>query len=117
MSDNDPRIADRQSSAAGVMARLWWMLLGNVLLAFSLVFIFERSGGFFHAADVVFWITVASLVLIRYVDIRFLDGRTTTNAPTSIRHWIRYVALLVLCSGALWALAHATSYALAGRGS
>jgi hypothetical protein len=97
------------------MARLWWMLLGNILLAFSIIFIFENRGSFFHAADGVFWITLASLVLIRYLDIRFLDGCTATGEHASITNWIRYVALLIACSTAVWVLAHVASYLLAAR--
>jgi len=115
MSEHEHQTADKQSSVAGVMSRLWWMLLGNALLAFSIIFIVQRSEGFFHTADVVFWAAVASLVLIRYVDVRFLGGQTATGAPASGRHWIKYTALLLVCSVLLWAVAHAAAYALAAR--
>ena len=54
------------------------VLGGNMFLAFSLIFILFNKGGFFHPADWVFWITVATLVAMRYVDIRFCDGQTAT---------------------------------------
>lgn len=93
------------------MARLWWMLLGNMVLALCLIFIYRNTGGFLHAADPVFWVTVASLVLVRYLDIRFFHGRTATDgAPASITHWVRYTVLLVACSAAVWVLAHAANY-------
>ncbi len=106
MPASDSQIQDRQSTLAGIMARLWWMFLGNILLAFSLLFIVQNGGRFFHVADWVFWIALASLVLIRYVDIRFLGGCTGTGEPTSVRHWTRYAAVLTLCSTAAWILAH-----------
>jgi hypothetical protein len=106
---------DRQDTAAGVLARLWWMLAGNAVLALSAVFILHNTTGFFHTADVVFWCAAASLVLIRYLDIRFLNGLTATGAPASARHWIKYTILLLVCSAVVWALAHAASRLFAGR--
>jgi hypothetical protein len=115
MSDHGPQTADRQGTAAGVLARLWWMLLGNAVLALSVVFIFHNTTGFFHAADVVFWCAAASLVLIRYVDIRFLNGLTAIGEPASMRHWVRYTVVLIVCSAAAWILAHAVNQLLVSR--
>lgn len=115
MSAHDSQVTDRQSSALGLLARLWWMFFGNVVVAFSILFIVQNQGGFFHAADWVFWITLASLVLIRYADIRFLDGCTVTGARASVTHWIRYAALLIACSTVVWTVAHLATYLLAAR--
>ena len=103
----DTKIGERQSTLSGVMARIWRMFFGNLLLAFSIIFIVQNGGRFFRAADWVFWIVLASLVLIRYVDIRFLGGFTGTGEPACITHWIRYAALLTALSIALWVLAQA----------
>ncbi len=92
------------------MARLWWMLLGNGILAFCVIFIFENKSGFLHAADWVFWIAVATLVVVRYLDIRFLHGETAAGGPASLRHWVKYVILLLVSSTAVWALAHAANH-------
>ncbi|MCU0913687.1 MAG: hypothetical protein MUC88_03880 [Planctomycetes bacterium] len=106
---------DKQSTPLGILARLWWMLIGNVLLAFSLIFIYRREGGFLHAADGVFWVTVASLVLVRYLDIRYLNGQTPTGQPASLRDWNRYVILLPAAAAAVWILVHAANRLLAGQ--
>jgi hypothetical protein len=115
MSGHDPQTTDKQSSALGMMARLWWMLLGNAILALSIVFVVENKEGFFHTADWVFWITVATLILVRYLDIRLLDGTTATGAHATTIHWVKYVALLAACTTAVWALAHAANYWLVSR--
>jgi len=86
------------------------MFFGNLVLAFSIIFIVQNGGGFFQTADWVFWIALASLVLIRYVDIRFLDGCTGAGEPASLTHWIRYASVLTACSVALWVLAHVAGY-------
>ena len=109
------QVEDRQSTPLGLLARLWWMFFGNVVLAFSILFIFENRGGFFRTADWVFWIDVAGLMLVRYADIRFLDGCTVTGARASVGHWIRYAILLVACSTGVWAIAHVASRILTMR--
>jgi hypothetical protein len=115
MAGQDPQTLDRQSTAAGVVARLFWMLFGNALLAFALVFILHNESGFLHTADGVFWITVAVLVLVRYLDIRFCGGLTATGAPASSRHWVKYVVLLLAVSTTAWILAHAANYVFVTR--
>jgi len=115
MSARNDQTIDKQSSLLGVLARLWWMLLGNVVLAFSLIFVFRNEGSFFHPADWVFWITVATFVAIRYLDIRFLDGQTATGEKASMTNWGRYVVLLLVCSTVLWAIAHAANYLFGSR--
>jgi hypothetical protein len=117
MSGHDPQTTDKQSTGLGIIARLWWMLLGNAILAFSILFIVENKDGFFRIADLVFWTAVGTLVLVRYLDIRLLNGLTVTGSPASIRHWVKYVAILVACSTTTWALAHAVNYWLGSGGS
>jgi len=115
MSGHDLQTTDKQGTALGIMARLFWMLLGNAILALSVVFIFENKGGFFHTADWVFWITVATLMLVRYLDIRLLGGTTATGADATTAHWVKYVALLVACSATIWALAHLANHLFVSR--
>ena len=109
------QIDDKQSMGRGILARIWWMFLGNVVLAFCILFIVQNQGRFFLAADWVFWIDVATLVLVRYLDIKFLDGATVTGARASISHWIRYAALLIAGSAVVWVLAHVANYVFVAR--
>ena len=115
MAAREEQVSNGQGTLGGILARLWWMLFGNVVLALSLIFIFRKEGGFFHPADWVFWITVATLVLVRYVDVRFCDGQTATGRPASTADWSRYAGLLVAGAILLWAIAHATNYVFVSR--
>jgi hypothetical protein len=108
--DNPSR--DRQGTLCGMLARFWWMFFGNVVGAIALVFVAENRRGFFHPADAVFWAAVASLVLVRYLDVAFLDGCTGTGERTSLRHWVRYAVVLTALALVLWALAHVANYLL-----
>jgi hypothetical protein len=115
MSARNPQITDKQSTALGFLARFWWMLIGNVVLALSLIFIYHNEGGFFHPADGVFWVTVATLVIVRYLDIKYLDGQTATGTHASIRNWVVYVILLIACSTVAWGIAHVANHLSAGN--
>ena len=112
MAGRDPQTVDDQGTAAGVLVRLWWMLIGNFILALCIVFIVQNRAGFFHAADPIFGITVLSLVGARYADIKFCKGLTATGAPASMVTWVRYTLLLVISSAVVWALAHGAGYLL-----
>ena len=115
MSIQNDRPTDKHESGLSVIARLFWMFFGNVILFISTIFIFQHEGRMFHAADAVFWVTVVALVFIRYLDIKFCGGLTATYLPGSMSHWKRYAILVVICSTAIWALAHAVNYLAVNR--
>ena len=114
MAGRDPQAVDDQGTAAGVLVRLWWMLVGNFILALCIVFIVQNRGEFFHAADPVFGIAVLSLIVARYVDIKFCRGLTATGVPATMRTWVRYAVFLALGSAVVWAAAHGAGHLLSG---
>jgi hypothetical protein len=115
MSGHNDHTIDKQGTALGFLVRFWWMFFGNILFAFSLIFILRNKGSFFHPADWVFWIIVATLVFMRYIDIRFCDGQTPTGRRASMADWTRYTALLLAGSAILWGIAHGANYLLVER--
>ena len=102
--------ASKQDSIAGVLARVFWMLIGNGVLAISMISILLHEGSMFHAADLVFWITIAAIVLVRYLDIKFWGGMTAAGGPATMANWNRYAAALLIGSAAVWALSHVVNY-------
>jgi hypothetical protein len=115
MSIQNDQTTDKRGGGLGVIARLFWMFFGNAILFISIIFIFQHEDGMFHTADVVFWITVVALVFVRYLDIKFFGGLTATGLPASMSHWIKYTILLLICSTAVWTLAHAVNYLVVNR--
>ena len=96
----------KQDSIAGLLARMFWMPIGSMVLAISMISIFLHKGRMFHAADWVFWITIAALILVRYLDIKFWGGLTAAAQPASMNHWRRYAIVLAVISAAIWSAAH-----------
>ncbi len=115
MSGHNDQIIDKQGTALGFLARFWWMFFGNMVFAFSLIFLLFNKGGFLHPADWVFWTTAASLVFMRYVDIRFCDGQTATGGRASMANWTRYSALLLACALILWGIVHVLNHLFVGK--
>ena len=97
---------------SGCLLRLYWMILGNALLALALISIFRNTEGFLSVADIVFVCAVAALLAARCVDIVKLNGLTASGDPATPGHLKRYIVVLVLASAALWGLAHGASQML-----
>jgi len=82
------------------------MLSGNVILLFAVLSILQHKGKILHAADIIFWITVVALLAARYLDIKFFKGLTAVGLPASMNHWQKYAVVLLICSSAIWIIAH-----------
>jgi hypothetical protein len=111
--NNQP--AEKYDNPLSLLARLFWMMVGNAILFFTTIFIFTNQGKMFNVADVVFWITVAALVLTRYIDVKFLGGMTVTDKPASMANWRKYTMFLLICSAAVWVISHAINYLFVNR--
>jgi hypothetical protein len=110
MSEHNNQTTIKNSSAAGLLTRLFWMLLGNAILLISGVSILQYQDRGFHTADVIFWITTAVLIVVRYFDVKLWDGATCTGNPATMAHWRRYAVILLGCAGAIWAVLHLVVY-------
>lgn len=88
----------------GVFVRLYWLLLGNALLFFILFFMFEKRPPLPSLLDVVYFVVVASLILARYIDIRFLNGETGAGTPATMTNWRRYTVLVGSVGCGVWLL-------------
>ena len=97
-------------AAGGCLARIVWMIVGNLVLALALMRIAERREGFWRPADAVYWAVAVLLVLVRYVDVRFLEGETATGNRATMSHWRRYVLILAIVTLIGWGVAHAAAW-------
>ena len=115
MSKRDEKII--HNSVPGLLARLFWMVVGNFILFISTIFILQNEQGrIFHTADVVFISTVVVLIIVRYLDIRFWGGLTVTDSIATMANWRKYALLLLGLSAAVWVISHALCYLRAVKG-
>ncbi len=103
---------DKQRGILAILARPFWMFLGNFILMICAANILVGESSSTRTSDIILWSAVAAMIIVRFLDIKFLDGLTATGAPASIAHWRRYAIVLVLCSAAIWAVAHTAAHLL-----
>ncbi len=95
---------------AGCLLRLFWMMIGNVILLLCAYGIIQHRSSVLSTADAFYWAIVGSLLAARYVDIRHLCGTTAEGDPATMAHWRRYATVLGVVSTSLWLGAHAIAY-------
>jgi hypothetical protein len=96
-----------RTPVAGCLARLFWMAGGLLALIFLSFSIFKHHA--FSIRDLAFLLIVLCLVLIRYVDIRYLHGETAEGEPATMSHWRRYTIGLLSGSLGVWLVLHVLS--------
>ncbi len=103
----EPRCEDKYDSPARCLLRLFWMMIGNLIVLFCASCIAQQGSSLLSVADAFYWAAVGSLLLVRYVDIRYAFGLTAYGDPASMAHWRRYAAALLVVSTGLWLAVHA----------
>jgi hypothetical protein len=102
---------EKPHELSGCLARMLWMAVGNLILVLAAIFIAQDHVGFtLTATDAVFWATALCLPIVRFVDIRFLNGKTSDSQPATMDHWVRYTAAVLGTSLAIWLIVHSLPY-------
>lgn len=106
MSKQNDQPIEKYDSIFSLFVRVFWALIGNVILIFTAIVILRHKGEAFHTADIVFWGIVTALALARYLDIKLWDKSDATGRPASTTLWRKYAIVLLICSIAIWILVH-----------
>jgi len=102
--DSSPR--SPRHGTAGAIARIYWFLGGNVIVGYFAVAIAQHPYAW-SSRDLAYWVAVASLVTVRYIDVALLDGTTADGDRATLSDWRRYSTFLLLICGSGWVGAHA----------
>lgn len=97
-----PAKPESSGGCLSILVRLIW-IFGASLLVFGAIFIIQGNAS--GLADAIFWLFTLMLILVRYVDIRYLKGETADNKPATLKHWRRYSVILLIAAGLLYLLA------------
>lgn len=95
----------------GALARVYWMAAGNAFLFFCAMYAARREAP--SALDGLYAGLVASLAVVRWLDIARLGGQTAEGLPATLAHWRRYVLGLLPIAAGVWFLmrfAHANGW-------
>lgn len=95
----------------GCLARLFWMMLGYLVLLFAGVAIAQAPRRWsLSEADLAYWGTLAGMIAARYGDIRYLGGRTSDGQQLATwADWKRYSLLLLAFGFVIWIVLHAVA--------
>jgi hypothetical protein len=96
----------------GALVRLYWFFFGNAILFFLLLFIVEKHPKVPSLYDPACWLTIASLILVRYADVRFLNVKTSEGKPATLNDWRRYALLVGALGIGGWLLARVLAHLL-----
>jgi hypothetical protein len=79
------------------------MFAGNALLFFAFAYLVQEHPKFPSVLDAVCLAVLASLVLVRFIDIRHCKGENAdSSAPATMADWRKYSLFLALGSAGLW---------------
>lgn len=98
---------DVQLSPAAGIARAFWMMLGNILLLVLCLSIARQLPWTFTWRDGAYALGLATLLIVRWVDITRLGGRTADGDPATPVDWRRWALSTSGFAAAGWFLAQA----------
>ncbi len=101
---------DSQTGLLTILVRFLWMFLGTFTLMICAAAIFMGESTSTKVPDTIFWCVVPSMIIVRFLDIKFLNGQTVTGQPAAFSHWRRYAVLLIIIAAIIWAAAHSVAY-------
>lgn len=91
-------MADQQQSyqsGSGCLVRSLWTIIGHAVLLILALYIFEKQARCFSIFDGLYLLSIALIILSRFIDIRFLKGETAYGTPASMAHLRRHILVIV----------------------
>jgi hypothetical protein len=110
MSKQNDQPIEKYDSIWSLFVRVFWALIGDVILFFTAIVILKHKGETFHTADIVFWGIVTAIALARYLDIKLWGEADASGKPASTTRWRKYAVILLICSTAVWIVSHTINY-------
>jgi hypothetical protein len=86
--------------------RLTWMMIGPIVLLFTIYAIVTNGGGWFTIGDAAYGAVVALMVGGRWMEQRSGAATTVTGDPATIEHSKRYVRILLPVAAGAWVAAN-----------
>jgi len=93
---------NESTPSLGVLSRLYWMAIGPIAIILIVLAIIMKSFKNNIPTSLIYWSLVLSIILIRYLDIRYLKGETADGEPATLNHWKKFsiMGLIIYC--AIW---------------
>jgi hypothetical protein len=92
--------SEGQVGCLPVLARLFWIMGGNAVLLFCALYISLGKATF--AVYLIYVLATISLVVVRFIDIKYFMGETLNGERASLSHWGRYALRLLIFAGIIF---------------
>jgi hypothetical protein len=104
------KISSQSSSLWAAVTRLFWMFLGSGILIGLGLYIAFNTGKSVLVPSCLYWLNIVLMILVRFIDIRFLSGQTIDGEPATMQNWKRYAITLSVVAAVLWVGAFGLSH-------
>lgn len=78
------------------------MFGGNGLLAYMVFYVIHHPSRSVMIPGLMYAGTLIAMIVVRYVDIRFLNGETAEGKPATLAHWRQYSVILIAVALIVW---------------
>jgi hypothetical protein len=94
------------TSLGDILTRIFWMLLGPLLLAMFAHLIITLGNGWFTGADFGFLAVLAGMMLARWLEFRGGHPQTADGQPATPGHLRRFLLGVAVIGFTLWVIAN-----------
>ncbi len=98
--------AKKSSGLPGMVARIYWMMVGHAVLAVLAMSLFKSGQEIGSWTDLAYLANVTGLLAVRYLDITRLGGSTADGQEASLTTWRRFAAAAVGFWTLVWIVVH-----------
>jgi hypothetical protein len=98
------------SSLSAAAARLFWMIFGTGFLIGLSLYIAFNPGQSVLVPSCLYLLNLVCMILVRFIDIRFLNGQTADGEPATMQNWARYSIILSVIAAVLWGVSFLLSH-------
>jgi hypothetical protein len=93
---------DLTTSPVPLLARLFWAMVGPLILILLCVANARSASAWLTSADVAYVIILGGVIFARWLEFRGGDPRTATGEPATMAHFHRYALMAMGIGLGLW---------------
>jgi hypothetical protein len=98
----DPSKQPSFTPFGGLIMRVYWMIMGHLLVAMLGVAIFMNQIHYRLLLNLLYLVAAVLCIVARFIDIKYYKGQTSDGEPSTMKHWRRYSIFVAAYAVPLW---------------
>ena len=90
---------------SGCLVRVGWIFIAPAVQMISVAVIANHREPIGSVADGMFWGAALTQLVLRFIDLRFLDDAEDSKSSSIAKSWGKYAAIIVGASAVIWLVA------------